>query len=364
MTKGILRPRYLWHTRHMVMRFRQMIRPIWRWLALLMLCAAGSPAAAQTLPDFPQFLQQLSAQARAHGVSARTLDQVMPTIALEPRVIALDRAQPGGRPDAPIPKFAPYRWRHLDTARILRGRLQFQNLRAHLARIEAETGVPESIMIAIWGNETNYGADTGHFDLLNALASLAFDGRRRDLFATEFVATLQLIDRGIPRAVLRGSWAGATGLPQFLPSQYLLLGKDGDGDGRIDIWSNPSDALASIANYFVAHGWQRGTPWGVPATVPANFDVRPYASTNAGQRCAKVLDRLSRPMTVRDWRALGVVSVGWRALRDTEMVSLIQPDGPNTPAWLTTSNYRAILGYNCSNFYGLSVGLLSDAVEK
>jgi lytic murein transglycosylase len=329
---------------------------------LLALCAA--PAYAQVSEDFYSFLTRLGGMARAQGVSQHTIDAVIPTLVFQSRVVDLDRAQPGGRPDAPIPKFAPYRWRHVDAQRIARGRNKYQLLRGNLARIENETGVPESIMIAIWGNETNYGAFTGNFDLARALASLAYEGRRRDLFTTEFIATLKLMDRGIPRETLRGSWAGATGLPQFLPSQYLLLGKDGDGDGRVDIWNNESDALASIANYFLAHGWRRGLPWAVAATAPANFNPSAYASNNIGQPCQKVMDRLSRYMPVHEWRALGVVPLGGKYINENEMASLIQPDGPGTPAWLTTSNYRAILSYNCSNFYGLSVGILSDAVEK
>jgi len=324
----------------------------------------GSAAQAQENDGFYAFLTRLGALAHTQGVSQRTVDMVMPTLTFQQRVVDLDRAQPGGRPDAPIPKFAPYRWRHVDGQRISSGRAKYQLLRGNLARIEAETGVPESIMIAIWGNETNYGAFTGNFDLARALASLAYEGRRRDLFTTEFIATLKLIDRGIPREVLRGSWAGATGLPQFLPSQYLLLGKDGDGDGRIDIWNNEADALASIANYFRAHGWVRDLPWAVPAAAPAGFDPSAYASNNVGQPCQRVLDRLSRYMSVREWRALGVMPLGGKTLREADMASLIQPDGPGTPAWLTTSNYRVILSYNCSNFYGLSVGILSDAVEK
>ena len=332
--------------------------------ALMMSVSCGTAAQTQNYDGFSNFLIQLSATARAQGVSQATVDAVMPTLTYQERVVQLDRAQPDGSVNRPIPKFAPYRWKHVDAGRIARGRAKYQLLRGNLARIEAETGVPESAMIAIWGNETNYGSFTGNFDLARALASLAYDGRRRDLFTREFIATLKLMDRGIPRETLKGSWAGATGLPQFLPSQYLLLGKDGDGDGRIDIWHNEADALASIANYFVGHGWKRDTPWAVPAIVPAGFDVSAYASNNQGQACSRVLDRLSRWMPVHEWRALGVAPLLTRPLRDTEMASLIQPDGPGTPAWLTTVNYRVILSYNCSNFYGLSVGILSDEIEK
>lgn len=328
--------------------------------------ALACPASAQSPEElgFESFLQQLGAQAQAKGVSLQTINAVLPTLTFQQRVVDLDRAQPEARPGAVIPRFAPYRGRHVDVDRIARGRAKYVALRGNLARIELETGVPEAIMIAIWGNETNYGSFTGNFDLPRALASLAYEGRRRDLFANEFIATLKLIDIGVPRETLRGSWAGATGMPQFLPSQYLLLGKDGDGDGRIDIWNDEADALASIANYFRAHGWQRNLPWGIPVSVPPTLDTSLYASNNVGQPCARVLDRLSRYMPLRDWRAAGVVPYDTRGLQDGDMLSLIQPDGPGTPAWLTTMNYRAILSYNCSNFYGLSVGLLADAVEK
>lgn len=333
-------------------------------LVLSGLLVGSAFAQSPDYENFEAFLQRLGAHAHAQGVSQATIDAVLPTLTFQQRVVDLDRAQPEARPGAVIPRFAPYRWHHVDANRILRGRIKYTSLRASLSHIELETGVPESIMIAIWGNETSYGGFTGNFDLARALASLAYEGRRRDLFANEFIATLKLIDRGIPRETLHGSWAGATGLPQFLPSQYLLLGMDGDGDGRIDIWNDEADALASIANYFRSHGWQRNLPWGVAASVPTAFDTAAYASSNIGQPCSRVLDRLSRFMPLRDWRALGVVPYETRGLQDDDMLSLIQPDGPGTAAWLTTPNYRAILSYNCSNFYGLSVGILSDAVEK
>jgi membrane-bound lytic murein transglycosylase B len=147
-----------------------------------------------------------------------------------------------------------------------------------LQRVERETGVPEGIMISIYGNETNYGAFTGNFDLARALASLAYEGRRRALFQQEFIDTLKLMDRGYRRDQLVGSWAGATGYPQFLPSVVLRLARDGDGDGRADIWRSEADALASIANYFRDAGWRPGQPWGVAANVPALLDRNAIAN--------------------------------------------------------------------------------------
>ncbi len=322
----------------------------------------GGRAVAQD-PDagFQAYVQGLAPIARAQGVTQATIDSVLPTLTYNPRVAELDRQQPEANPNAPIPRFAPYRAQHVDSARITRGRSKYQALRPLLQRVERETGVPESIMISIYGNETNYGAFTGNFDLARALASLAYEGRRRALFQQEFIDTLKLIDRGYRREELVGSWAGATGYPQFLPSVVLKLARDGDGDGRADIWRNEADALASIANYFRDAGWRPGQPWGVAASVPASLDRAALANRTTSPRCPRVHDRHSRWMTVREWRALGVTPYSTK-LRDDDLASLLEPDGPGATAYLLTGNYRVILDYNCSNFYGLSVGLLADAV--
>ncbi|QHL91921.1 lytic murein transglycosylase [Sphingomonas changnyeongensis] len=331
----------------------------------------AAPPPVETAPaveaGFAAFLAQLRARALAEGVSARTLDAVLPTLSFNPRVVELDRSQPGGNPAstapaARIPAFAPYRARHVDSARITRGQARYQALTPILKRIEAETGVPAPVIVAIWGHETNYGSYTGGFDLPRSLASLAYEGRRRELFTAELIATLKLIDRGVPRERIKGSWAGATGHPQFLPSVYLRVARDGDGDGRADIWGSEADALASIAAYFVDAGWRRGRPWGVPASAPPFLDRQAIAGRLEPPRCPRVHDRHSRWLTVAEWRARGVVQTGGPALADDELASLIEPDGPGAPAYLLTGNYRVILDYNCSNFYALSVGLLADAV--
>ncbi len=324
----------------------------------------GSAAQAQDAAGFRIYLGQLSQQARAQGVSQRTIDSVIPSLSYNERVVSLDRAQPGGTPNGPIPKFAPYRARHVDAQRIARGQAKYQLLRPLLQRVERETGVPESIMVSIWGNETNYGLVKGNFDLAEALATLAYEGRRRALFADEFIATLKLMERGIPRSTLRGSWAGATGHPQFLPSMVLRVARDGDGDGRANIWDSEADALASIANYFVNAGWRPNVPWGTAASVPASLDRAAIATRARSPRCPRVHERHSQWKSIAEWRALGVVPIGAKTLRDRDMASLLEPDGPGSTGYLLTGNYRVILDYNCSNFYALSVGLLADAVER
>lgn len=354
----------LWHILPMASRTPVLRRITASCAMLLAWVALGSNATAQDEAGFQAYLQTLAAQAEARGVSRSTIDAVIPTLTYSDRVVELDRAQPGANPNAPIPDFAPYKERHVDSARINRGRQAYQSLRPRLAAIESETGVPASIMIAIWGHETNYGAVTGNFDLPRALASLAYEGRRRELFSAEFIATLQMIDRGVPRSQLKGSWAGATGNPQFLPSVYIRLARDGDGDGRADIWTNEADTLASIANYFVNAGWRAGQPWGFAVSVPQSIDRQGLANRSTAPRCARVFDRHSRWKSIAEWRALGLVPLDRTWPNDQVQATLLEPDGPGKTGYLLTSNYRVILDYNCSNFYALSVGLLADAVES
>jgi lytic murein transglycosylase len=332
--------------------------------AVIVASPAAGPAIAQDESGFQTYLQTLARQALAEGVTRRTVDLVIPTLTYNARVVELDRQQPETRPNAPISNFEPYRVKHVDAARIGQGRAAYQRVRSRLARIERETGVPESIMVAIWGHETAYGKVMGGFDLPRALASLAYEGRRRALFTEEFIATLKMIDRGVPREKLVGSWAGAFGGPQFLPSVYLRLAVDGDGDGLADIWSSEPDTLASIANYFVNAGWRAGQPWGVAVRVPEGFNRTAIVGRTAPPRCPRVFERHSRWKTIAEWRALGLTPVGRALPADNVQATLLEPDGPGRTAYLLTGNYRVILDYNCSNFYALSVGLLADEVER
>jgi len=311
---------------------------------------------------FQSYLAGVRARAVAQGVAATTVDREFIGLTLNHRVVELDRGQPGNVLSTSFSPFAPYRAQHVDAARIGRGRSVYQTQRPRLAAIEAQTGVPESIMVAIWGHETNYGAYTGNFDIVRSLASLAFDGRRRALFEGELIAALTMIDRGTPRSQLTGSWAGAMGNPQFLPSIYLRVARDGDGDGRADIWNSQPDTLASIANYFVDAGWRRGQPWGVAVSVPAGFDRNIIRNTLVSPRCPRVFQRRSGWRSMAEWRALGLVPQGGAWPADAVQATLMEPDGEGATAYLLTGNYRVILDYNCSNFYALSVGLLADAI--
>jgi lytic murein transglycosylase len=328
--------------------------------------AAQAPSAEDSA--FTAFIQGLRARAIAEGVKPETFDRETAGLTFNPRVIHFDRSQPGGRTTnrgAPGPMdFAPYRRTHVDRAHIEKGQTRYTMLSAQLAASQAKTGVPGNIALAIFGEETGYGSYTGNFDLIRSLASLAYDGRRRELFTAELIATLKLIDRGFTRAELKGSWAGATGYPQFLPSTYLRIGTDGDGDGKADIWTSDTDTIASISAYLQEAGWKPNTPWGVAVTLPSDFDRAAVRSSLVSPRCPRVHARLSRWLTVAEWKAKGVIVAGFPAPADSELTQLIEPDGPGMTAYLLTSNYRAILDYNCSNFYAMSIGVLSDAIVR
>jgi lytic murein transglycosylase len=311
---------------------------------------------------FEAYKQRLAYLARSGGVREATIAAVIPGLQVNSRVIRLDRAQPGNVGNYySTPPFAPYRRRHVSADLIARGQSRYATLWPWLSRVERQTGVPASVMIAIYGHETSFGAVTGGFDIVEALASLAYEGRRRPLFESEFVAALQLLDSGIPRWRLKGSWAGATGYPQFMPSTVLRLRADGDGDGKAEIWSNQVDGLASIGNYLREAGWRPGVPWGIAVRVPAGVDRAAIRNTVASSECPRVHARYSRPLTMAQWRAMGVTPLD-RSLPDNELASLLEPDGRGETAYLLTGNYKAILKYNCSNFYALSVGLLANAI--
>ena len=345
-------------------------------LRLSIFAAAVAASLAATVPahgqraglsaeGFQSYLPRLRSEALSAGVSRRTIETIFPALEYSARTVQLDQAQPGGvSGSTATPPFAPYRARHVTPALISGGARRYAANLTRLREIGRRYGVTPSVLVAIWGHETSYGAVTGNFDLLNSLATLAYEGRRRALFTEEFIAAVKMIDRGIPRSRLKGSYAGATGYPQFLPSVYLRLAVDADGDGRPNIWTSEPDALASIANYLSNAGWKPNVPWGVAVNVPSSLNRSALSNRLRAPRCPRVHERHSRWLSIAEWKRLGIVSQSGVWPRDTEMASLLEPDGPGRTAYLLTQNYRVILDYNCSNFYALSVGLLADAVAR
>ncbi|GGY97064.1 lytic murein transglycosylase [Novosphingobium colocasiae] len=323
--------------------------------------SAGQAAEAQNPPEpFSTYMQAVAARARGEGVSDATITTMLGDLTPNERVVALDSAQPG-RQGTP-PSMSSYLAKHLGASLVARGQARYAQLAPIMPGIEARYGVPAKMLFAIWGHETNFGSYTGDFDLSRSLAMLAWEGRRRDLFEGELIALLKMADQGIPRWKLKGSWAGAFGNPQFLPSVYLRLAVDGDGNGTRDIFASPADTVASIANYFRDAGWRPGQPWGVRASLPEGFAVDSQATLLAAPSCDRVYARHSRWKAVSEWRALGVTPLA--PIASDVQAFLFQPDGPGTAAYLLTGNYRVILQYNCSNYYALSVGLLADEIAQ
>ncbi len=326
--------------------------------------APSAPTQAQVVARdgiaFDAYVELLKARARAENVSEATIARMTAGLTPNERVIRLDQGQPSRPNRRGYPAMAPYINTHVNPTRIRRGRDVYRSHSADLRAVERDYGVPPEIIVAIFGHETNYGTIRGNFDLARSLATLAWEGRRRELFENEFIALMKVADKGYSRQQLVGSYAGAFGNPQFLPSVYLRLASDGDGDGQANIFNNRADTFASIANYFRDAGWRAGQPWGVRAAVPRGFDVDAYRTEIVSPVCSRVHERHSQWKTVDEWRALGVQPQ--RPLPGDTLASLFQPDGPGEPAWLLTGNYRVILEYNCSNYYAMSVGLLADEV--
>ena len=346
------------------MKFLRKIRlgaPLLLSAAFLLMQPARLNAQAEVSGGFPAYLQYVSAKARGEGISQQAVESILSGLTYNPRVVSLDRSQPGSRPGSP-PAFSSYYARHIGAERIQLGRAALASNAELVARMETQYGVPRQMIVAIWGKETFYGRIKGDFDLARSLATLAYEGRRRALFEDELIALMKMADRGVPRDRMLGSWAGAFGNPQFLPSVYLRVARDGDGDGDADIWNSRADTFASIANYFRDAGWRAGEPWGVRASTPANLDRGLITNHLESPTCPAVHNRHSVWKTVAEWRALGVVPQG--SISDQTLATLFEPDGTGNGIYLLTGNYRVILHYNCSNYYALSVALLADEIAR
>jgi membrane-bound lytic murein transglycosylase B len=327
--------------------------------------AVEAPPEPSTEMRFQKWLADFRARAAGEGISAGTLSSALDRVTYSPRVVELDRAQPDDSRPQSVPLFSDYLAARLVPARINPGKRLAAELDPTLRAVQARYGVPPEIMLGIWGMETSYGGYTGNFDLVRSLASLAFDGRREALFTRELIAALRMIDSGVPRSRLVGSWAGATGNPQFLPSSYLTHAVDFDGDGTADIWQSRADTAASIANYLKNNGWVTGGDWAMRVSVPAALDRMRVVNTVEPKSCTRVLAKHSRWIPVKEWRALGLQPLDGRTWpADDTLATLVEPDGPGKGAYLAYGNFRALLAYNCSNFYALSVGLLADQLRS
>ncbi len=316
-------------------------RTVLTGLAALAVGATIAPVSAfAQSPDFARFLADLWPEARAAGVSRATFDMAFAGVAPNPKIIAQTRKQA---------EFSRPIWEYLDGAtgrgRVSRGAAMARQWAATVSESERRFGVPRQTLLGAWGMESDFGASTGKTYAIEALASLAFARHRGDLFRKELVIALKILEgEHISRGNMLGSWAGAMGQTQFLPSSFEKYAVDGDGDGARDIWASVPDALASTANFLHMNGWNPALPWGFEVVLPPDIDFRNFR-----------LDFAS-------WQRLGVRRADGVSLPRAGEAQLLILAGASAPVFLVTDNFEAIRAYNTSDSYALGVGLLGDMV--
>ena len=295
--------------------------------------------------EFAQCLSGLQQRARSEQLSTHVVDEVLANLKQQTRVIELDRSQPEF-----TQTFADYFQQRVTAECIERGQELLDQYEAFLTDLTRKYGVPGRYLVAFWGLETNFGSYLGKMPTLDSLATLACDERRSEFFTSELMQALALLEReSLTPAEMRGSWAGAMGHTQFMPSAYRLYAIDGDGDGRVNLWRSERDALASGANFLVNLGWQKGQRWGREVLLPDDF---PYEKTGLNN---------SQPVTY--WKGLGVSFANGHPIPDIDMqASVLVPAGHTGPAFLVYANFDVILQWNRSEYYALAVGLLADRI--
>jgi membrane-bound lytic murein transglycosylase B len=302
------------------------------------------PAPAPLL-TFEEWRLLLRSDAIAAGINTDLFDRTFAGLTLDPNVVRADSSQP---------EFTRPVWEYIDGAvsvsRVAQGRLLKAQHRPTLKAVRKAYAVDHEVLIAIWGMESNYGSNIGSHNVIRSLATLAFDGRRQVFWRTQLLAALQILQNGdAPSQGLIGSWAGAMGQTQFMPTTFNEHAVDFDGDGRRDLWRSTPDALASAAHYLQASGWENGQTWGFEVNLPQGFD---YALADPEIR-----------RSVAQWRILGINPTRAIDVNEHSLATLFLPAGHRGPAFLLLNNFRSILKYNNSTAYALAIGLLSDALD-
>jgi membrane-bound lytic murein transglycosylase B len=336
-----------------------------RFFPLVILLLLFAPASAQVVvpappapeaarPDFSEFIAALKEQALAAGVSAATVDRALS--GLEPLEIVVERDRSQAEVVLSIEEYVQ---RRLTRSFVRTAVEKHRQHREHLSVVSKKYGITPNVVVAIWGMESNFGRFTGTRPTIQAVATLAWEGRRRAFFTQELIAALQIVDKGyIELDQMKGSWAGAMGQTQFMPSSYLAHAQDHDGDGRRDIWTNLPDVFASIANYLIAYGWKDDQLWGREVKVPAGGATKLAAAVGFRQSGCRAARELTVPVPLAKWQSLGVRTAAGTALPKVDRTASLLRAGKKS--YLVYGNYDALLGYNCAHAYALAVGLLSD----
>lgn len=297
--------------------------------------------------DFQQWLGDLRAEALREGVSPATLERALAGIAPIPRILELD----GKQPERTV-TFDTYLSRAVTKARIKKARERMVTHKVQLAQVSKKYGVPARFIVALWGMETDFGGNMGGFKVVDALATLAYDGRRSAFFRGELLKALRILDEGhITPDRMLGSWAGAMGQCQFMPSSFFKYAQDGDGDGHRDIWTSHADVFASAANYLATVGWKTDQTWGRAVRLPKGADSAAWTG----------LDKQALPLAA--WAKRGVRSADGKPLPKANIEAwMVQPDGPKGAAFLVYGNYRTIMDWNRSTYFATAVGILADHI--
>jgi membrane-bound lytic murein transglycosylase B len=311
---------------------------------LLSLLFTPSPTLAQKQKNFDAWLADLRTEALAKGISQATLDSALSRLQPLPRVIELERSQPEFKLTV-----QEYLDRVVTDSRVEKGREALEENHTLLTKVYDRYGVQPSILVALWGIETDFGRSVGGYPVIDAVATLAYEGRRTAFFRQELLEALRIVDQGhISPDKMMGSWAGAMGQLQFMPSSFLAFAVDYDGNGRVDLWNSLPDVFASAANYLSRAGWVKDETWGWEVSLPKGFDA-----SSAGPDVRKSL---------ADWKALGVQDSKKNGSDASLLWSVVEPEGKKGPAYLTNNNYRALLKWNRSHHFAVAAGTLSDRI--
>jgi membrane-bound lytic murein transglycosylase B len=319
---------------------------------------AQSAPAAPSPPSVPfqEWLTQLRDDALARGISQRTVETALADVEPLPVVTERDRTQPER-----TLTIDQYLKRRLDRKTVKAARGMAKQHGALLARVSSDYGVPRGIIVAVWGLESNFGRFSGVRPTIAALATLAYDNRRAAMFREELFAALQILDKGdIDLSKMKGSWAGAMGQPQFMPSSYLKYAQDYDKDGRRDIWKSGADVFASIANYLKQSGWVSGKGWGRAVVLPKGGREKIEAAAPLRTVGCEATRQMSEGLALSRWRALGVTGASGAPLPKSDSVASLLHAG--TRNFLVSGNYSVLLQYNCAHAYALAVALLADRI--
>ena len=331
-------------------------------IASLLLAAGwfnGQSLAEEAKPDFQSYTAALKAEAQSRGYDQALLEAVFSSLQFHERVVSADRSQP-----EVVETLDTYLPKRVSETRIRMARERYQQYLPQLEEIGKRYGVQPRFIVALWGLESSFGRFQGNYSIPSALATLAYEGRREAFFRTEFFHALDILAQGhIDLENMKGSWAGAMGQSQFMPSSFLAYAQDGDGDGKKDIWTNELDVFASIAYYLKRQGWNNSLTWGREVKLPAGFDAAHAIQRGSLARNEWLSRWDASARSMADWHKLGVRRLNGEALPQREInAALVLPDGPKGRAFLAYDNYKSLMHWNRSYYFVTSVGYLADLI--